>query len=163
MEKEIEVERDFVVTYNCHTDEYTVKGSGVGSKLVKGWEKYADHTCFVREIVQEDKSKEKVSWAIRKSTKEEDYNDFEKESRKPQTIRWTLKIPGGNSTGISIFVYSFRYTGMPALVWKLTVPKKGLKSKLSPSVINKVQWEAGVDDFSGMGIVSTGSVLKSRT
>ena len=32
MKKEIKVEKDFVVTYNCHTDEYTVKGHDAASK-----------------------------------------------------------------------------------------------------------------------------------
>ena len=53
MEKEIKVEKDFVVTYNCHTDEYIVKGSGPDSK-VQGWQTYADHTVgyICREILR---------------------------------------------------------------------------------------------------------------
>ena len=152
MEKEIEVERDFVVTYNCHTDEYTVKGSSAGTKLVKGWEEYADNTRrrFARRMIDEDKSKGKVTWALTKGSGQRRSGDefFDK-------IRWTFKTPADKSTGVYIFV-----NDRGGVFWTLTVPEKDLKLQLSPRVINKVLWEEGIDDFSGVGKLLSGSIMK---
>ena len=144
-ETEIEVEKDFVVTYNCHNDEYTVEGSVAGSKkVVEGWKTYADHTHMTRRMVMWNESEEKETWALRRS----DGNDIDE----PKTIRWTFKVPHGKSSGIYVFVNSDSRDG--EVTWNLTVPKKQLTSQLNPRVINIVQWEERFDDFSGMGILS---------
>ena len=156
---QIEVEKDFVVTYNCHTDEYIVEGSVAGSKgiprWIKGWELGVANDCthVVREIIRETKAAQKVTWGLRKSTKKEDYNDDQKYG-KSQTIRWTLKIRGGGSSEIFVFVNSSANGLNGQVNWNLNVPKKDLMSQLSPRIINKIQWEDGFDDFSGMGKLS---------
>ena len=155
MTKEIEVERNFVVTYNCHSDEYTFQGSKEKfNKPIKGWEKYAEYTHIAREMIRENKGKEEVTWGLRKSFKD-DLDDYSKQYRTPQTIKWTLKVPGENSTGIYIFVNSDSGT-RGDVIWNLSVPEKELTSQLSPRVINHVQWKKGSSDFSGMGRLSPG-------
>ena len=54
-ENQIEVEKDFVVTYNCHTDEYTIKSSADDPKVVEGWQVYAHgYTAVARERISEN-------------------------------------------------------------------------------------------------------------
>ena len=155
MVDQIEVEKDFVVSYNCHTDEYLVKGSD--TKVVKGWKAYAQSTHIVREIVSENKAAGKVSWGLRKSQKREDYTD-DKELRELQPkIRWTLKVSGGASIFIFVNSVNNRYSQVK---WNVIIDEKQIMSQLSPLLINKVQCEKGSDCFSGMGILSRGLVQK---
>ena len=154
---QIEVEKDFVVTYNCHTDEYIVqklvKGLVAGSKQTKGWEVYAsDCTTVAREKIRENKRTEAVTWGLRKSTTETDYSDYHQERGKSQSIRWAVKIPGGENDKIFVFVNSAS-KGKGQVKWNVIIPKKELLSQLSPRIINEIQWEQGFDDFSGMGIL----------
>ena len=152
-ENQIEVEKDFVVTYNCHTNEYTIKDSAGDPKVVKGWQVYAHgYTAVAREKISENERTNEVEWGLRKSTKREDYADYYKEYYSPQTIRWTVKIPGGGSSEVFVFVNSVsRSKGQ--VKWNFVIPKKELKVQLSPCIINNIQWEQGFDDFSGMGIL----------
>ena len=160
-ENQIEVEKDFVVTYNCHTDEYTIKDSTGSPKVVKGWQVYAHgYTAVAREEISKNKRSisknkrtNKVKWGLRKSTNDEDYDDYYKERRSPQTIRWAVKISGGKSSEVFVFVNSVSF--YPAQVkWNVVIPKKDLTMQLSPCIINKIQLEQGFGDFSGMGILS---------
>ena len=153
-EYQIEVEKDFVVTYNCHTDEYTIKDSTGSPKVVKGWQVYAHgYTTVAREKISENKRTNKVKWGLRKSTNDEDYDDYYKERRSPQTIRWAVKISGGKSSEVFVFVNSVSFYAAQ-VKWNVVIPKKDLTMQLSPCIINKIQLKQGFGDFSGMGILS---------
>ena len=95
-ENQIEVEKDFVVTYNCHTDEYTIKSSADDPKVVEGWQVYAHgYTAVARERISENERTNEVKWGLRKSC------------CSPRTIRWTVKIPSGGSSEVFVFVNSW--------------------------------------------------------
>ena len=149
-ENQIEVEKDFVVTYNCHTDEYTIEDSAGDRKLVEGWQVYAHgYTSFVREITWEDQRTNEVKWGLRKS------GDLREDS--PQTIRWALKIPSGESSEVFVFVNSKsrkKHGKTGQVKWYVFMPKTKLRMQLTPCIINKIQLEQGHDDLSGMGILS---------
>ena len=127
----IELTENFVVTYNCHTDEFIING-GVQS----GWKRYANQPGNFKRSVTEKNSKVK--------------SRIVKTKRSPQKISWTFsldKLPEASrflqdsdskvaSQKFFVFVNSST-KGKGDVLWTLTRGK--FDTQLSPRIINEVQ------------------------
>ena len=131
----IEVKNDFLVTYDCHRDAYTVDG-----KKFEGWKTFADYkeSTVHRKKIRENKQEGKVTWALRKTTEEK------------RTITWELELPPNSSNKLLIFVNSASM-GKGQVKWTLNIPRMEMMCQLTPRVVNCIQWIDRTDKFRGSG------------
>ena len=120
----IELTENFIVTYNCHKDEYTINGDVEPG--MEGWKRYANQSGnFERSVITKNR---KEKWRIVKT------------KRSAQKISWVFsldKLPeASKSQKFFIFVNSST-KGKGDVLWTLTRDK--LATQLSPRVINEIQ------------------------
>ena len=132
--RKIEVQSDFLVTYDCHTDTYVVDG-----KEFQGWKTFANYTRagIHRKKIRENKREGKVTWALRKTTKQ------------TCSISWTLKIPPNSSNKLFIFVNSASI-GEGQVRWFFSMPGK-MNCQLTSRVVNCIQLNDSTDELEGSG------------
>lgn len=114
----IELSEDFVVTYNCHYDEYRING-----KITKGWDSLANHTGKLKRV--KDEINNKVKWRIVKTEK------------KLHKISWTFRLKdlkGSKERSKNIFVLITAST--KGTLWTLT--HESFSTILGSRAINEV-------------------------
>ena len=117
----IELSEDFVVTYNCHKDQYKINDT-----VTKNWKSYASHSGKFKRI-NHQRNQKLDNWKVIKT------------DHKPQKIQWTFnldkryvpKTPGK----FFIFVNSST-KGKGEILW--TLKRDEFELQLSPRIINQI-------------------------